>query len=231
MPFEEGAQPTWAEPAPIASLDAKDENALTSGGYSMVQAYPEIDEAITSWPTEDLGDWFVLRTKARQEKILARDLMARSMGVFLPLVKTVKHYSGRRACVELPLFPGYVFLRGDNDEAYAADRTRRIAQIIRVHDQGRMDQELQSLYLALSQEATLDPYPYLKKGIWAEVRSGPFQGIRGMIEDRCRMDFIVLQIEMLGRAVSLQIEASLLDVIDDYREQARPQPKYLAVNF
>jgi transcription antitermination factor NusG len=197
----------------------------------MVQSLAPFDQDLSHWPSQDLGDWFVLRTKARQEKILANDLSARSLGVFLPIVKTTRYYGNRKATVDLPLFPGYVFLRGSNDEAYEADRTRRIAQIIRVHDQERIDVELQSLFLALEGEACLDPYPYLKEGVWVEVRSGPFQGIRGMIESRgSQSNLLILQVEMLGRAVSLQLDGALLDVID-YIEEHRPQPKYLAMNF
>lgn len=200
-------------------------------GASMVHATESLGLSSSPWPDQDFGDWFVLRTRARQEKILAHDLSARSLGVFLPLVKKIRYYGKRKACVDLPLFPGYVFLRGSNDEAYQADRTRRIAQIIPVHNQARMDLELQSLFVALDNEAPLDPYPYLKEGVWVEVRCGPFQGVRGMIESRTsQTNLLILQVEMLGRAVSLQIDASLLDVIE-FRENPKPQPKYLAVNF
>ena len=203
----------------------------TFQGEHMVYA-PSIDSGTLPFPDADFGDWFVLRTKARQEKILAADLAARSLGVFCPLVQTTRYYGHRKAVIELPLFPGYVFLRGSNDEAYEADRTRRIAQIIRVHDQDRLDLELQSLHLALENEATLDPYPFLKEGVWVEVRSGPFEGVRGMVESRGRRtNLLVLQVEILGRAVSLEIDGSLLSVIDETREFSRPQPKYLAVNF
>lgn len=166
------------------------------------------------FPGVDCGDWFVLRTRARQEKILANDLAARSIPAFLPLINSVRYYGGRKARVELPLFPGYVFLRGSRDDAYAADRTRRIAQIITVSNQERLDMELRSLAIAIQSQAPLDPYPYLKKGVWVEVRSGPFRGIQGLIEDRSKANLLILQVEMLGRAVSLELDGSLLDVID-----------------
>lgn len=172
------------------------------------------------WPGHEAGLWFVLRTRARQEKILANDLAARSIPSFLPLVNAVRYYGGRKAFVELPLFPGYVFLRGSHDDAYSADRTRRVAQILPVLDQAKLDTELQSLHLALSHDAPLDPFPYLKKGVRVEVRSGPFRGVQGLIEDRSRSNLLILQVEMLGRAVSLEIDASLLEVIDG--QQVRP---------
>ena len=41
-----------------------------------------------------------------------------------------------------------------------------------------------------------------------------YGGLQGLVEDRSRSDRLILQIDMLGRAVSLEIDASLLDVIE-----------------
>jgi transcription antitermination factor NusG len=166
-------------------------------------------------PGAEYGDWFIVRTRARQEKILARQLMAMSVPAFLPLIQKVRFYAGIKAMVELPLFPGYVFLRGSKDDAYAADRTRRVAQVITVTNQLRLETELRSLYLALQGRVPLDPYPGLRQGVWVEIRSGPLRGIRGIIEDKSRANLLILQVQILGRGVSLEVDGSLLDVIDD----------------
>ncbi len=113
----------------------------------------------------------------------------------------------------MPLFPGYVFLRGDVDQAYEADRTRRVAQIIRVPDQHRMDDELRNIHIALGANATLDPYPYLRTGVRVEVREGPVRGLQGVVEDRTRLDRLILLVDTLGQAVSLEMDGLLLDVI------------------
>src|SRR5688500_10118078 len=88
--------------------------------------------------------WHVLHVKSRQEKALTADLRALSIPHFLPLVRQVKFHGGRKVTVETPLFPGYVFLRGTVDEAYQADRTRRVAGIIKVADQKHLDWELRN---------------------------------------------------------------------------------------
>ncbi|HEX4124948.1 MAG TPA: transcription termination/antitermination NusG family protein, partial [Tepidisphaeraceae bacterium] len=138
------------------------------------------------------------------------------MGIehYLPLIKRVQIYGNRKFRVELPLFPGYLFLRGSVDEAYAADRTRRVAQIIRVTDQRQLDWELRNLRLALEGTDALDPYPYLQRGVRVEVRAGPMVGLQGLVETRIGASRLVLQIDMLGQAVSLEIDGSLLDPID-----------------
>ena len=175
----------------------------------------------SSFPDISLGSWFVLRTKSRQEKILAGELKASGLGCFLPLVSCPRFYAGRKVTVEMPLFPGYLFLRGDKDDAYAADRKKRVAQILTVYDQQALETELSGLHQALCVNCTLNPYPYLKKGVRVCVRSGPLRGLEGQIEDLGKRDRLILQVEMLGKATYLEIDGALLDVIDE-QEQYMP---------
>jgi transcription antitermination factor NusG len=172
------------------------------------------EEAVAEWVGHRDGRWVVLHTKSRQEKMLADDLEARGINHYLPLVRTVRCYGGRRAVVELPLFPGYLFLRGSLDDAYVSDRTRRVAAILPVHDQQRMSVELRNIFMALSGGVALDPYPYLHKGLRVEVRSGPFRGLQGLIDGRGSRGLLILQVQLLGRAVAMEIDPSLVDLID-----------------
>jgi transcription antitermination factor NusG len=77
----------------------------------------------------------------------------------------------------------------------------------------QLNWELKNLSLALANQVALDPYQMLRAGVRVEVRAGPLRGLQGVVESRTRMDRLVLQVQMLGRAVSLEVEASLLDVI------------------
>ena len=158
--------------------------------------------------------WHVLHTSSRQEKILSDTLTAMGVHHFLPLSKQTRYYGKRKATVDLPLFPSYLFLLGTLDDAYQADRTGRVARIIPVPDQEQLDGELRNLHLALSKNASLDHYPLLKPGVRVEVRSGPFRGLVGVIEDRAKRDLLFLNVQMLGTAARMQIDAALLDPIE-----------------
>jgi transcription antitermination factor NusG len=169
---------------------------------------------VVELPSSECGEWYVLRTLARQEKILASDLRAKSIGYFLPLLRVERLYGNRRLEVEIPMFTGYLFLRGSLDDAYFADRTGRVAQIITVNDQVRLDRELANLAQVLGVNTKVDPYPYLKKGVRVEVRSGPLRGLQGLVEDRARRHRLILQVDALGQAVSVEIDAAVVEVID-----------------
>lgn len=165
-------------------------------------------------PSSEFGDWFVLRTRSRQEKILAADLRAKGIGHFLPLMRVERLYCNRRITVEIPLFVGYLFLRGNFDDTYFADRTGRVAQIIQVTDQRRLDHELTNLAHVLGLNAKVDAYPYLKRGVRVEVRSGPLRGIQGLVEDRTRRHRLILQVDALGQAVSVEVDAAIVELVE-----------------
>lgn len=173
-----------------------------------------IDTATQASTVMEPRRWFVLHTRSRQEKSLAADLEAREIEHYLPLVDSVRYYGRRKASVQLPLFPGYVFLLGSREQAFDADRTRRVAQIITVTDQDRFQEELDAIRLAQSCGAELDPYPALREGTRVEVRAGPFKGLRGMVENKLRPDRLVLQVDVLGQATSLEIDGALLEPIE-----------------
>lgn len=163
---------------------------------------------------DESGRWFVLYARSRQEKMLSEDLVAMGISNYLPLVQQTKVYGKRKMKVELPLFPGYVFLRGSMDDVYLADRTRRVARIIPVADQSRIDWELRNIRLALEQDAVLNPYPFLVAGTRVVVRSGPLCGLEGIVEHRCKGERLILQVEMLGQATSVEIDGAQLERLD-----------------
>jgi transcriptional antiterminator RfaH len=154
--------------------------------------------------------WHVLQTLARQEKALANDLDALKVEHYLPLQPSVRYYGKRKLTTELPVFPGYLFLRGTLDQAYRADRTERVARIIAVADQALLEQELTQIKRALELGAILTPCDKLVPGSLAEVSAGPLQGIVGEVEGRVKPDRLILRIKTLGQAVSLSIESALL---------------------
>ncbi len=167
-----------------------------------------------STPTIPTALWHVLHTRARQEKALAKTLFAAGIEHFLPLVNRVS-FRGRQKCIiQEPLFASYLFLHGTIEATYFAIATKRVANAICVTDQQRFVEELKQIRLALDNHAQLSPSRYLEVGRRVRVMSGPFAGIEGLIEDRSKIDRLVLQIAALGRATSLEIDADLLELVE-----------------
>jgi transcription antitermination factor NusG len=163
---------------------------------------------------EAVRRWHVIHTKSRQEKSLAEQLEAAGIDHFLPLSREVRYYGRRKFAVELPLFPGYVFLRGTVEDWYFAERSGRVARVISVADQTGLDRDLANVRLALDRGAPLTPLAWLVTGVRVEVAAGPFKGVRGVVEGFLKNARLMLQVDMLGRAAQLEIDRSLLQRVD-----------------
>lgn len=163
----------------------------------------------------DSQQWYVLHCKPRQEQAVADHLAAIGVHAYFPKVQQVRFYGKRKVKRELPLFASYVFMYGEKEAAYSVDRTRGIVQIIEPPDQEQLDWELKNIQFALEHDAPLVECAGLKVGTRVEVRSGPFKGMQGLVEANKAQDRIVLQVAMLGRAMSVEIDGSILDRLDD----------------
>src|SRR2546425_6175157 len=94
----------------------------------------------------DQGCWWVLHTRPRAEKALARVLHERNFCFFLPLHRRAFRSGGRARESFLPLFPGYLFLLGSDEARYAALTTNQVARVLVVDDQPRLHTDLSRIH-------------------------------------------------------------------------------------
>lgn len=160
---------------------------------------------------EIAGPWWVAHTKSRNEKALAWWLNKHGVGYFLPLSEKLHRSRGRKYTCMVPLFAGYVFFAGDAQQRQTALASNRIANVIEVVDQSRLVRNLVQISDALGRGVVLDPHPYLKTGQSCRVTAGPLAGLEGIIVRKKEAARLVLQIDMLGQAASVEIDADTIE--------------------
>jgi len=160
------------------------------------------------------GQWWVAHVRARQEKALARDLARSSIAYFLPMYELRRTSRGRSWRATLPLFPGYVFFCGDEDDRLGAVKTSRIAKIIDVPDQQRLIGELTAIHRLTESGMSVDPYPSLTTGRRCRVRSGPLRGVEGAVTRRKGKSRFVVEVSILGQGAAVEIDGDLLEPVD-----------------
>ncbi len=104
------------------------------------------------------GHWWLVYTKPRNEKALAGTLEAFSIRYFLPLARVQRRYNGVTRNLQVPLFPGYLFLCGGIEDRYATMDTRRVVNIIEVKDQARLREDLRQVHRATTGPEPVDMY-------------------------------------------------------------------------
>ena len=147
------------------------------------------------------------------EKALAWMLLRKGIGYFLPLAEKTTVRKGRKYKSLLPLFSGYVFFCGSQDDRYTALTSNRIAQVIEVVDQDALVGELGQIHLALCSGLPVDRHPYLKSGDRCRVVAGPLAGVEGYVVTKKNMCQVVLQVAILGQGASAEIEGDLVEPI------------------
>jgi len=161
------------------------------------------------------GNWWVAHTKSRNEKALAGQLVNRHVPYFLPMHWKASKSRGRTIRSLLPLFPGYLFFCGGDDERLEVLKTNRTANILPVEDQARLVQELLPIETLLKLGKTVIPHEYLKVGQKCRVIAGPLQGTEGIVVATPKETRLVLQVDMLGQAASVEIASDMIEKLDE----------------
>ena len=171
------------------------------------------------WPPEKsihdfTGLWWVAHTKSRNEKALARDLACKDIHYFLPMAWNVQRRRGRTIRSLLPLFSGYLFFCGEENDRLELLKTNRVAGLIGVEDQQKMLAELSQIELALRSGAPLTPHKYIKAGEHCRVIGGALTGLEGIVVRTHTTARLVLQIDILGKATSVEVDTDMIEVLD-----------------
>ena len=146
---------------------------------------------------------------------MARHLAAAGVKHDLPLVERITVTRGRKHRAEIPLLTGYVFLKGEKQDAYDAISTKRVASFIEVRDEARLEEELRQIHEAIASGLPIEEFTQIAVGQRARVTKGPLLGTEGVVIEEARRTRLVLHVEILGQGASVEIERDLLELIED----------------
>jgi transcription antitermination factor NusG len=154
--------------------------------------------------------WYALYTSANHEKRVAAELNVRSIEHFLPLYSSVRRWKDRRVILDLPLFPGYIFVR-----IALRDKLRTLLVPSAVRLIGFSGQpvalpegEMDILRSGLSQKLNSAPHPFLTVGRQVRIKSGPLAGLQGILLRRKGSFRFVLSVDLIQRSVAADVDST-----------------------
>jgi transcription antitermination factor NusG len=150
--------------------------------------------------------WYVLHAKPRQEKSLARKLHGCGIPFYLPLISQARRIRGSLLISHLPLFPGYVFLLGDQEERLRALSTSAVVRSLNVSAQEKLWHDLTQINRMITSGAAIMPEDRLVPGELVEIRSGPLTGLRGKILERASGRRFLVEIDFIQRGASILVD-------------------------
>src|SRR5437899_3083483 len=150
--------------------------------------------------------WYAAYTLPRHEKAVAEQLGFRQVETYLPLYLSARRWAERRALVEVPLFPGYVFVRISASQRIRVIEHPSVLRLVTFNGRPAPlpDGEIERLRAAL-ELGKAEPFPFLIPGKRIRVRSGPLAGLEGTILRRKGRMRLVVSVEAIQRSIILDL--------------------------
>jgi transcription antitermination factor NusG len=160
--------------------------------------------------------WYALTTKPRCEISTARHLRLKGFEQLAPAVRTRRRWSDRLKQVEQQIFPGYVFCSFTYEQRMAVLSTPGVTSVVGFGKQPAVidDSEIAAIRSIVDSGVPAWPWPYLRVGQRVRIEDGCLEGVSGTlirVDDFWR---VVVNIEILQRAVAVEINRDLVRPIE-----------------
>lgn len=153
--------------------------------------------------------WYAAQTCSRHEKRISEYLQARGVSSFLPLYSAQRRWADRKVKVELPLFPGYLFVHIPLTERLRVLELPGVVRLVSARGQAVpiADAEIDSLRQGLSSGGNAEPHPFIKVGEKVQVIAGPFAGCTGILVRKKDSLRLVVSLDIIMRSVAVEVDA------------------------
>ncbi len=157
-----------------------------------------------------LPAWYAIQTRSRHEKKVTAKLEEKGVCAFLPLVTALHTWSDRRREVQLPLFPGYVFVRiaaGERGSRNTVLQTGGVTSFVGVRGSGIpiSDKEIESVQAIIAGGIPFTSYPFLNVGHRVRIRGGSLDGIEGILVAKNGDQSLVVSVQLIQRSLALRV--------------------------
>ncbi|MGA7521067.1 MAG: UpxY family transcription antiterminator [Acidobacteriaceae bacterium] len=163
----------------------------------------------------ETAPWWALYTRHQHEKVVAEMLTAKGFEVFLPAYDSIRRWKDRRKVLSLPLFPCYVFVRGQPERRLQVVSTPGVHMLLTRGEQIAVvpEAEIGAIRRAVEGSFRVEPHPFLKVGERVRVTRGSLAGVEGILVRKKNLYRLVLSVDMLAQSVGVEVDASDVEPI------------------
>ena len=176
----------------------------------------EVGTHLSAPPPVGGPQWHVLWTRSNCEQRVCDELTAKGLEVFFPRMSTWSRRGEHRSVAQVPMFPGYLFLRHLMDKAsYVA--VARSSGLVSVLGE-RWDRletvpeaEIDAIQRILRPRVPVFPHAYLCEGQRVRITRGPLADVEGIfVRGNPKKGLVVISINMLCRSVAAEVDCTLV---------------------
>ncbi len=161
--------------------------------------------------------WFAVYTTCRHEKKVAQHFTQRGIEHFLPLYRVNRKWKdGSRVTLQLPLFPGYVFVRickSQQGSVLSVPGTLTLVDGVGGVPAPVPESAIEALRGGIAERA-LEPHPLLMVGQTARICSGAFAGMEGVVIHKRNGLRVILTLTQIMQSISVEVSEADLEPLD-----------------
>ena len=151
--------------------------------------------------------WWAIYTLARREKELMRRLRAQGVSFYGPQIcRRTRSPRGRMRESFVPLFAGYVFVCGGEQDRLAALATNCVSRCLPVPKIAAFEHDLQQIRRLIASNAPLTVEKRIEPGRRVRVRGGAMVGLEGTVIKRRGKDWLMVSVGFLQQGASVLLE-------------------------
>jgi transcriptional antiterminator RfaH len=162
------------------------------------------------------NNWNVIYTRPRHEKKVAEHLSYIQVEHYLPTVRTLKIWNGRKKYVTVPLFPSYLFVKPESTQHYFD--SLHIPGVLHYLHTSKQLSEISDQVIcrlkAIGNHQHIDVQLSTERfcpGSMVNIQAGPFTGFPCEVVQNKGKHKILVRIELLNRSILVDLpEENLL---------------------
>jgi transcription antitermination factor NusG len=142
-------------------------------------------------------------------------LQLKGLEVFLPRVTTISRRRDRKLFINIPLFPGYLFVC-TNLNSYGYREILKAPGVVRLLGNSSPlpvpEETVNSVRAIVESDQPFYPWPYLQTGSLVRVLDGPLAGAVGVIlgrKDKKRR--LIVSVELFQRSVAVELDSEAVE--------------------
>ncbi|MGA2939402.1 MAG: UpxY family transcription antiterminator [Syntrophobacteraceae bacterium] len=156
-------------------------------------------------------EWYALYVQVNHEKEVVKRLEQKEMDCFLPLMETWSKRRDRRKKIQLPMFPGYVFVHVLLASNVHLTVVKTPGALSLLHNsQGPLSipsYQIENLRTMINAIQPIEIHSYLRQGDWVHVVRGPLAGCIGILN---RVDLhkgrLIVSVDIIKKSVSVELD-------------------------
>jgi len=183
----------------------------------------QFDHSLWSAHPSELRDrarWYAVQCQPHRERVAARHLTNQGFSVFLPLRSKLRRHARRVDRVQVPFFPGYLFVQFDptRDRWRSVNGTLGVARLVMQGERPAPAPEgiVEALIEACDANNVLRWQAALKPGQSVRVLVGPFADLVGELEGMTDSGRLRVLLDIMGGSTPVFLPRENVVPADSY---------------